>query len=145
MLQSFLCRQDNDEYHPALIASISHEFASFFRVFPCRILPKNVSSIFETYINCQNFEVRKHFLCKNNYLRLEILNTLFLCLFCFENYLILPLHMTSTYFFTKTKIIFAFRRDVKSFVQRLGQRVKYAWTSRSNSHASIGPYRSYSR
>ena len=34
--------------------------------------------------------------------------------------------MTSTYFFMKTQIIFAFRRDVKSSVQRLGQRVKYA-------------------
>ena len=38
----------------------------------------------------------------------------------------LPLNMTSTYFFTKTQIIFAFRRYVKSCVQRLGQRVKYA-------------------
>ena len=51
--------------------------------------------------------------------------------------------MTSTYFFTKTQIIFAFRRDVKSSLQRLGQRVKYAWTSRSNSRASIGPYRMF--
>ena len=69
------------------------------------------------------------------------MNLLFICLFCFENYLILPLNMTSTYFFTKTQIIFAFRRDLKSSMQHLGQRVKYAWTSRSNSHASIGPYR----
>ena len=71
------------------------------------------------------------------------MNLLFLCLFCFKNYLILPLNMLSTYFFTKTQIIFAFRRDVKSSVQRLGQRVKYAWTSRSNSRASIGPYRMF--
>ena len=71
------------------------------------------------------------------------MNLLFLCLCCFENYLILPLNMTSTYFLTKTQIIFAFWRDVKSSVQRLGQRVKYAWTSRSNSRASIGPYRMF--
>ena len=64
------------------------------------------------------------------------MNVLFLWL-CFENYLILPLNMTSTYFFTKTQIIFAFR----SSVQCLGQRVKYAWTSRSNCRASIGRYR----
>ena len=51
--------------------------------------------------------------------------------------------MTSTYFFTKTQIIFAFQRDVKSSVQRLGQRVKYAWTNRSNSRPSIGPYRMF--
>ena len=51
--------------------------------------------------------------------------------------------MTSTYFFTKTQIIFVFRRDVKSSVQRLGQHVKYAWTSRSNSRASIRPYRMF--
>ena len=71
------------------------------------------------------------------------MNLLFLCLFCFENYLILPLTMTSTYFFMKTQIIFAFWRDVKNSVQRLGQRVKYAWTSRSNSRASIGTYRMF--
>ena len=68
------------------------------------------------------------------------MNLLFLCLFCFKNYLILPLNMTSTYLFTKTQIIFAFRHNVRSFVQRLGQRVKYAWTSRSNSRSNIGPY-----
>ena len=59
--QSFLCRQDNDKYHSACIASISREIASFFRVFPCRILPINVLTIFETYIKCQNFEAGKHF------------------------------------------------------------------------------------
>ena len=64
------------------------------------------------------------------------MNLLFLCLFCLENNRILPLNMTSPYFF-------AFRRDVKSSVQRLGQRVKYAWTSRITSRASIGPYRMY--
>ena len=59
MLQCFLC-QDNDKYHSARIASISHEIASFFHVVPCRILLKNVLSIFEAYIKCQikcqNFE-----------------------------------------------------------------------------------------
>ena len=73
------------------------------------------------------------------------MNLLLLCLFCLKNYLILPLNMTNTYFFTKTQIIFAFRRNVESSVQRqrLGQRVKYAWTSRSNSRARIGPYRMF--
>ena len=37
--------------------------------------------------------------------------------------------MTSTYFFTKTQIIFAFRRDMKSSVQRLGQRVNKSNTA----------------
>ena len=38
MSQSFLCRQDNDKYRPALIASISHEilrFSAFFHVEYC--------------------------------------------------------------------------------------------------------------